>query len=330
MGVSVIIPVYNVKNYLNVCVESVVNQNDCNCEIILVDDGSTDGSEIICDRYAEKYENVRVIHQKNQGLSAARNAGCKVATKEYLWFVDSDDFILDLEALAHFDEIARKKPDVIAFNWKKVYDANHLEVTQNELQLDSFENVVLSGQEYLLNMLKKKPLYEWYAWAYLYRRHYWEKNNFSYPEGKKYEDIPTTYRTLILAEKVCCYSTAVYGYRIGRVGSITTSRKISALEDGLQLAADSLRNIEKSEFFSNDLKFLLENNFSCLYYMLMLSSHSLDRKDQKEFKKKLKNQFWMCEFTTQKPQIWVKKSIEIFGLPFVYELLRIRTRLKNK
>lgn len=330
MSISVIVPVYNVCEYLSICLESIVNQDISDCEVILVDDGSTDGSETICDRYAEKYENVCVIHQKNQGLSAARNAGCKVATKEYLWFVDSDDFILDPEALAHFDEIVRRKPDVIAFDWKRVYDAKHLEMSQNELQLKSFENMVLSGQEYLLNMLKKKPLYEWYAWAYLYRRDYWEKNNFSYPEGKKYEDIPTTYRTLILAEKVCCYSTAVYGYRIGRVGSITTSRKISALEDGLQLAADSLRNIEKSEFFSNDLKFLLENNFSCLYYMLMLSSHSLDRKDQKEFKKQLKNQFWMCEYTTQKPQVLVKKAMKIFGVSLVYEFLRIRTWLKNK
>ena len=91
--ISVVIPVYNVKKYLKKCLETVVNQTYSNLEIILVDDGSTDGSEKICDEYATQYNNVSVIHKKNGGLSSARNAGIDVAKGKYIGFIDSDDFV---------------------------------------------------------------------------------------------------------------------------------------------------------------------------------------------------------------------------------------------
>lgn len=98
--ISVIIPVYNVEPYLERCVDSVINQTYKNLEIILVDDGSTDGSGGICDAYEKKDVRIRVIHKKNGGLSSARNSGLKIARGEYIGFVDSDDYIaLDMYAL---------------------------------------------------------------------------------------------------------------------------------------------------------------------------------------------------------------------------------------
>ena len=91
--VSIIIPVYNVEKYLEECVNSILNQKIKNYEIILVDDGSTDSSGEICDKMSANNQEITVIHQKNQGLSEARNSGIKKATGEYLMFVDSDDFI---------------------------------------------------------------------------------------------------------------------------------------------------------------------------------------------------------------------------------------------
>lgn len=89
--VSIIIPVYNVEPYLKECLDSIVNQTYSLLEIILVDDGSTDQSGVICDEYAEKDDRIRVIHQHNQGLSMARNAGMEIMTGEWVMFVDSDD-----------------------------------------------------------------------------------------------------------------------------------------------------------------------------------------------------------------------------------------------
>ena len=91
--ISVIIPVYNVSQYLHRCVDSVINQTYSDLEIILVDDGSPDDCPIICDEYSKKDARVKVIHKPNGGLSSARNAGLDIATGEYVGFVDSDDWI---------------------------------------------------------------------------------------------------------------------------------------------------------------------------------------------------------------------------------------------
>lgn len=91
--VSVVVPVYNTKKYISKCIESILKQSYRNIEVILVDDGSTDGGGDICDEYAENYEEIRVIHQKNAGLSFARRAGVNTASGQYIMFVDSDDYI---------------------------------------------------------------------------------------------------------------------------------------------------------------------------------------------------------------------------------------------
>ena len=93
MLISIIVPVYNVEPYLNKCLDSIVNQTYKKLEIILIDDGSTDNSGLICDEYASKDNRIIVVHQKNKGLSAARNVGLNIAKGDYIAFVDSDDFI---------------------------------------------------------------------------------------------------------------------------------------------------------------------------------------------------------------------------------------------
>lgn len=110
---SVIVPVYNVEKYLHRCVDSIINQTYSNLEIILVDDGSPDNSGIICDEYAKKDARVKVMHQKNSGVSAARNAGLDVASGEYIAFVDSDDWINDNMYSALIYEIEANNVDMV-------------------------------------------------------------------------------------------------------------------------------------------------------------------------------------------------------------------------
>ena len=92
--ISVIIPVYNVEDYLEECIDSVLGQRDVDLEILLVDDGSTDSSGAICDEYAEKNHKFKVVHQSNRGVSVARNIGIELAQGDWVWFVDSDDIII--------------------------------------------------------------------------------------------------------------------------------------------------------------------------------------------------------------------------------------------
>ena len=135
---SVLVPVYNVEEYIDCCIKSIINQTYKNFEIILVDDGSKDKSGAICDAYQEKYDNIKVIHKKNQGLISARRIGLNNASGKYIVFVDSDDF-LDNDALEKIHDIIRKHDiDVVIYKWKTV-DQN------NNLISDSIDGVLPEG-----------------------------------------------------------------------------------------------------------------------------------------------------------------------------------------
>lgn len=142
---SVIIPVYNVKNYLSECVNSVLNQTYKDFEILLIDDESTDGSSELCDKYEIEDTRVRVFHKKNQGVAAARNLGIEHTSGDYILFVDSDDWI-DSKTLEHLENrLEKKRYDVIIFSYAKEYgDNSYIKyvIEDNQLAEDELSKVV--------------------------------------------------------------------------------------------------------------------------------------------------------------------------------------------
>lgn len=127
--VSIIVPVYQVKDYISSCVESLLNQTYKNIEILLIDDGSNDGSEIVCDELSKMHPVIKTIHQVNKGVSAARNKGIEHATGEYLLFVDSDDFISSIAIERVMKIIEQTNADIIFFDFTKVYSKQKVEVS---------------------------------------------------------------------------------------------------------------------------------------------------------------------------------------------------------
>ena len=121
---SVILPVYNVERYLEQCVDSILAQTFSDYELILVDDGSTDGSPQLCDELAERNSRIRVIHKPNGGLSDARNAGTAEAKGEYIIYIDSDDFVLADDFLQKVADKAAESPDLIFYKYAKYFDAD--------------------------------------------------------------------------------------------------------------------------------------------------------------------------------------------------------------
>lgn len=119
--ISVIVPIYNVEKYLNKCIDSIVNQTYKNLEIILIDDGSTDGSGDICDEYAGRDMRIKVFHQENKGVVAARKVGIKNATGEYIGFVDGDDYIDSNMFAELYHLINKKEADIVSSGWKREY-----------------------------------------------------------------------------------------------------------------------------------------------------------------------------------------------------------------
>lgn len=175
--ISVIIPVYNVQQYLEKCIESVVNQTYKNLEIILIDDGSTDMSGKICDEFAEKDGRIKVIHSKNGGVSAARNIGLDIATGEYIGFVDSDDWIESQMYEKLLKNIKSNNADIsicdvfIEQNGTKIHtvlDKYKQNFTRKEILEILFDNV---GFNWLWNKLIKRKLFENYDFENKIRLH---------------------------------------------------------------------------------------------------------------------------------------------------------------
>ena len=226
MFFSIIIPVYQVAPYLRQCLDSVVNQRFRDREIILVDDGSTDGGAAICDEYGEKYPDIRVIHQRNQGLSGARNAGLDAAKGEWILFIDSDDWVVPdmLETLAA--EIESCPADLYSFNMRLVDEQGRklerLIFTPEHLDVRFFDE-----QErfrfYCLELLRYR--YGWEACDRVFRRAIIEEHHLRFRPTKEVyaEDLLFTMEYFLFVEhfRALCY--VYYHYR-QRSSSLVHSR----------------------------------------------------------------------------------------------------------
>lgn len=154
---SIIIPIYNVKNYMKKCVDSVINQTEKDIEIILVDDGSTDGSELLCDEFSRKDSRITVIHKKNGGLSSARNAGVQIAKSDYILFVDGDDYILRNTVQRLVEIVTLYPADVVQFEYIEVEenDKTSIDEKKENIQINRadtsralFDNLYRKGGVY--------------------------------------------------------------------------------------------------------------------------------------------------------------------------------------
>lgn len=211
--VSVIIPVYNVETYLDSCMESVAGQTYRNLEIILVDDGSTDGSKELCDQWGKKDARVQVLHKPNGGLSDARNHGMEIATGRYITFIDSDDRISRSfveEIVAHMQQ---SDAQIGIAAMKTVGDSNGADVVQGNTRL------VMDTEEVLEDMLYEKHT-NTSACGKVFERALFD--GITFPVGKLYEDLATIYRVFLKADKISYSDAACYFY-YQRPGSIIHS-----------------------------------------------------------------------------------------------------------
>lgn len=182
--ISVIIPIFNRIDYLNKSVDSVLEQKNVNIELILIDDGSTDGSSDVIDSYAARLKNVVAIHQPNQGLSAARNAGLDICKGKYIFFLDSDDYIENGALLRLLKIITENDTDIVIGKYSRYLENGTLEY-ENHIP-DNLKNKVLDKRE-LLSLMYIENSYLWcVAWGKLYRREVFD--NIRFPVGKASED----------------------------------------------------------------------------------------------------------------------------------------------
>ncbi len=255
MTLSVVIPVYNVAPYLAQCLDSVLVGNGFTGEVVCVNDGSTDSSPDILKEYAQRYANIRVINQPNAGLSAARNTGLDAASGDYLFFLDSDDFIFDGKLAEVLAQIAGE--DVLYFNATRYFDATKTFDVVSAIE----EHRCLSGTAYFETIEgQKRKLPFVCVWGGVYKRTFLLQNKLYNESGIFHEDSYFTPQVLLRATSVSSIDVCLYAYRI-RQGSITQSVAVKYIVDMLFICRN-LYKLFKRECVQNAVFY----NFVADYY----------------------------------------------------------------
>lgn len=211
MKLSIVIPVYNVEDTLDRCIESVLRQGIGDFEVILVDDGSRDKSAAICDEWQAKDAHILVIHQENRGLSAARNAGISRATGELITFVDSDDFLKEGTYGAVMPQA--EKHDIVEFPIFSYHQSARQQV------ITFPDKVYADPRSY---WLETRGYCHTYAWNKIYKRRLFD--NIRFPEGQVFEDAATLPRLLQTARNICMVSQGLYYYTLSEKGITVTAK----------------------------------------------------------------------------------------------------------
>lgn len=215
-AISVIVPIYRVEKFLPQCIESVLNQTFTDFELILVDDGSPDRCPAICDEAAERDARVRVIHQANQGLSAARNAGIEAARGAWLSFVDSDDYIAPQFYEKLYQTAQRTDADCVMCSVQNVDESGK----PIDSALMRVADEVKTGREVLRKIGRDDVTPYLTAWNKLYRRKLF--NTLRYPAGRQNEDVFVFAELFCQVQRAVCVAEPLYFYR-KRIGSIMNS-----------------------------------------------------------------------------------------------------------
>lgn len=304
--ITVIIPVYNVAPYLQKCLDSVMNQTYANLEIIIVDDGSTDGGGAICDRYAGEDERIQVIHQENQGLSAARNAALDIMTGELVGFVDSDDWI-ETDFYERLEKgMEEYGADISVIGFYNVYQ-NGRYPSQYHV-----ENKVLEKTEGMAALEQGGIGHA--VWNKLYRREAWRKVRF--PVGRVFEDVLTTWKLFLKAKRVVCVEG--YGYNhIIRKGSICNTPTLRHQSFAAHL--ELYQRLEKLEHMGKIEKgvstFFLPGTVTTAYFMAYRYRGRADETDVRRAKifwkrnrkaiAELGIKYWLVSHFPRMAAVWI-------------------------
>lgn len=286
--ITVIIPVYNVEVYLEKCLRSVTGQTYQNLEIILVDDGSTDSSAQICDKWAEKDPRICVIHKQNGGQAQARNRGLEISTGEYILFVDADDYV-DAHYTGYLYGLAKQNDAEIAVCGFRLVTTEGTNL--NRLNTDS--DVRIMDQHDALRELCHDRWITCSPWAKLFKRSV--IGDIRFPEGHIYEDVATVYRWIMNASRVALGYEWLY-YYVEHSGSTVTSAFHQRRMDAA-VFAEQMCNAIVAKY--PDLHADTQRRLF-IEYMYLLRSLSLSRTKSYEMEKYAQELYMKIRQTRQK------------------------------
>ena len=248
--VSVIIPIYNVQNYLILCIESVVSQILKEIEIICINDGSTDDSLLILQEYSKKDNRIMIITQRNRGLSEARNTGIKYSNGEFIYFLDSDDF-LEINALFELYNYAKKfNLDIIYFQTSQFKNNDNITINKNNEKITDFTinlNDIMEGK-YLYVQLREKNKYSPVVWLSFIKKQFYIKTGLSFYPGILHEDVLFTLTGILSAKRAIYIDRKYHHYRVNNDSIMQSKKTVKNLYGWLISYCEILRILKKNEF----------------------------------------------------------------------------------
>lgn len=290
--ISVIVPVYNVASYLPQCLESILNQDYEDLQVLLIDDGSTDDSGAICDRFAARDSRIQVIHQKNGGAASAKNAGLRAASGKYLSFVDSDDY-LETDVYGFLVKtLEETQADAVQGAFQEVY--------RSRREVRPLKPETLEGFDYLLRFPKDFSCA--LLWNKLYRREIFDGVFFE--EGHKIDDEYFTYQGFLQPRKVVCTDRVIYNYR-KRASSVMASPE-SAEQRILDCLDSIAKRRQKVRTSVPQLSRAFDENYLDVLWYLSCNPGSTER-SLKALKSGLRK--YLCRFGNRFPPRYLWKGL---------------------
>ncbi|WP_300384240.1 glycosyltransferase [Clostridium sp.] len=315
---SIVVPVYNVEKYLDICLESIIKNYQQGVEVVLVDDGSKDNSSLICDRYIKDYEYINVIHKENGGLSSARNAGIKKADGKYIWFVDSDDYIKD-GSIDKIIDLASKNTDLIIGSYCGVFPDGKID--------DDYLNEPLENENNPYVYFHNKGSASYAAVRFITKKELIIGKNLFFIEGIYHEDEEWSPRVLCSAKTFVVINESIYNYRVGNAQSIMGMDNPKKVYDKIFISKSIYDKIENENLegdIRNFLQYRIEHNFITALNEVGLYSGE----EKKKMIKKVKDNIYLLNNIKYKKTKLVKALIGLIGVNNTSRLLRLRNQVK--
>lgn len=325
--ISIVIPVYNVLPYINECMDSILSQAREGMEIILVDDGSTDGSGKVCDFFSSNIAEINVIHKPNGGLASARNAGIAAARGLYISFIDSDDRLASGAMDRVFDWAMNMEADICFLNCVKFFPDGSKKPFGCEIHPEELRGI--SADE-ALNVLSRLSKFPDAACIKLYRRSFIESKSILFPDDRRFsEDLGFAIDCFLNAHSFDAIDGPYYEYRQNREGSITSKLTPKHFYDLVTFVKESVSKltdqggVPKNEKCESCLSFV-SYELAIMIWMLDL----FDGEDRKRAIQELEKYRWIMTYGRGRKAILVSGAVKLLGFNWTAKLLSFYMRLR--
>lgn len=323
---SIVVPVFNVEDYLDECIRSLLDQSFDDYEVILIDDGSPDTCSAICDHYADANDRIRVIHQDNRGVSAARNAGIHAARGDYILLLDSDDFWVERDMLAELAELLQKTgADVILFRVKAWNEKDDTFRIKN----DPFDYGVLDRFDHCatLHYVFSQRQFPVGVYSVCVQRSLLAERRIDFVEGVKSEDYDWLLRVLLESRRIYATDRVYYTYRMCRPTSVTHHIDLKHLQDLLTTVS---KWAQAPGVTNKTVRKDVRNYAAYLYSTALVVSGGFRKEERKQAAALLKQYRAALDGAAWNELKLIRLSASVLGLRVTASVLQRLYRLKLK